>query len=70
LFIGAIREKITLISGTPELFSRKHKNFREVKVDHTFPYLIVYQADNNTQTVVISSIFHTSRKPKKKYRKL
>lgn len=40
--------------------------FRETKIG-VFPYLIVYKLQKRKKIVAISSIFHTSKNPKKKY---
>lgn len=69
-FISTVRAKLVLIAENPELFSNKHRTYREVKIDSVFPYQIVYRVDMKGKRIVVSAIFHTSRKPKKKYRKL
>ena len=35
----------------------------------TFPYLIIYRIDKKDTLIIISSIFHGKRNPKKKYKK-
>jgi plasmid stabilization system protein ParE len=69
-FLIAIRTKLELVANNPHLFTNKHKKFREVLIDKPFPYQIVYHIDIKNESIIVSSIFHTSRKPKKKYRKL
>lgn len=69
-FYLSVEKKIALIATNPQLFSGRHKKFREVLIDKTFPYKIVYHIDIKNESIIVSSIFHTSRKPKKKYRKL
>lgn len=68
-FIIAIRQKIEEIIHRPEVFGSKGKvGYREAKVDF-FPYLIVYKVYKERKEIFISSIHHTSKKPRKKYRK-
>ena len=69
-FIRAVRDKMLKIAESPELYSNKESIFREVMVNSKFPFQIVYSVDIVSHIVMIHSIFHTSRKPKKKYRKL
>ncbi len=53
----------------PEAYgSRSNKTFREAKVEF-FPYLIVYKIKKRTKEIYISSIYHTKKHPRKKYRK-
>ena len=69
-FIKAVRQKIEEIAFHPELNSSKsNKKFREVKVEF-FPYLVVYKINKRTREVYISSIYHTKKDPRKKYRKM
>jgi plasmid stabilization system protein ParE len=69
-FILSVRSKLEQISANPHLFSETTEGVKCVKVDHTFPYIIIYSIDKVRNHVLVYSIFHTSRKPKKKYRKL
>ena len=41
-FMNCVQERLNQISNQPELFPKKHLNFREVKVKN-FPYSIVYE---------------------------
>jgi len=68
-FMKAVRLKIEEIIVHPETYgSRDRKEFREAKVDY-FPYLIVYKIKKRKGQIYISSIYHTSRDPRKKYRR-
>ncbi len=67
-FEQAVEEKINQVSLKPQLFPVKKGNFREAKVG-TFPYVIVFWVYKSERMIFISSIFHTSRSPRKKYRK-
>lgn len=68
-FAKAVRERLQKIVSNPEQYSSKKSKYREVIVDKTFPYIIVYKVDNKQRNLTVISIFHTSRNPKKKYRK-
>jgi len=46
--------------------SRATKGFQRDKV-RVFPYLIMYRIQKRKKIIAISSIFQTSRNPKKKY---
>ncbi len=68
-FIKAVRQKIEAIAFRPEAYgSRNNRRFREARVDF-FPYLIVFKIRKKTKEIFISSIHHTKRHPRKKYRK-
>lgn len=68
-FIKAVRHTIEQIILHPETYgSRSNKKFREAKVDY-FPYLVVYKINRQEKILYISSIHHTKKHPRKKYRK-
>ena len=68
-FLKAVRNKIEKIILTPKAYGHKsNKTFREAKIEF-FPYVIVYKIRNQSQEIFISSIHHTKKHPRKKYRK-
>ncbi|MCI0750737.1 MAG: type II toxin-antitoxin system RelE/ParE family toxin [Flammeovirgaceae bacterium] len=67
-FEQSVEKKLNQIVSKPLLFPKKKSVFREVKVG-AFPYMIVYYVSERQKMVFISSIFHTSRSPKKKFRR-
>ena len=67
-FIRLGERQIKLVSENPEHYPKKKAQYRESKTD-VFPYLIVYKVYPDTGIVFIVSVYHTSRKPGKKYRK-
>ncbi len=67
-FAKAIEERLNQIISTPLFYPKKKRNFREAKAD-TFPYLIVYKVYDEDKVIFISAIYHTSKDPRKKYRK-
>lgn len=68
-FLKAVRNKIEKIAANPKAYgSKSNKSFREAKIEF-FPYLIVYKIKKDNQEIFISSIHHTRKNPRKKYRK-
>src|SRR3954470_12820149 len=61
-------KRIHEIEQHPERYPERAKFYRETMIK-TFPYLIIYQIDKKEKLVIVSSIFHGRRNPKKKYRK-
>lgn len=66
--IDVVKRKLEIVRQNPEKNARKKGNFRQ-SVIKTFPYVIVYTFYKKEGIITVSSIFHTSRNPKKKYRK-
>ena len=67
-FEEIIDKVISNIGKTPLLYPGKKNNYREAKVN-TFPYLIIYKINPKKKTILISAMHHTSKNPRKKYRK-
>ncbi len=67
-FIEIIKRKLEIILEHPERNARKKGGFREAVVK-TFPYIIVYTFYKKESVITISSIFHTSRNPRQKFKK-
>jgi hypothetical protein len=67
-FGRSIIKHIKIISDAPLAFPNKKSDVRECKVED-FPFLVVYKVFPEKKLVYITSIFHTSRNPKKKYRR-
>ena len=65
-FIQAINKTVVTISANPYINKNTYKQFYEI---HTkiFPFSIVYFIDESASRVVIVSIFHHSRNPRKKF---
>ena len=64
----SVLKKIDSIINNPLIYPNKKFDFRECKVDD-FPFLIIYKVDPRKHLIVIYAIFHTSRRPGKKYSK-
>jgi plasmid stabilization system protein ParE len=65
-FIELVEKKLELITNYPKRYPIRKGNFRETLVA-IFPYIIVYTYYESEQIITVSSIFHASRNPKKKY---
>ncbi|RNI36136.1 hypothetical protein EFY79_10625 [Hanamia caeni] len=52
----------------PERYPKKKSNFRQIAL-RTFPFIIIYTFYKKEGIIIINSIFHTSRNPRKKYRR-
>ncbi|HVW16391.1 MAG TPA: type II toxin-antitoxin system RelE/ParE family toxin [Mucilaginibacter sp.] len=59
-------KKAYLIESNPLHYPSKGK-YRETKIDD-FPYLIVFKVDRHRELILIVSVFHTSRHPKRKHK--
>lgn len=67
-FEESVQKLIRYIGDTPLIFPNKKYDTREGKIED-FPYLVVYKIFPAKNLIYITSIFHTSRNPKRKYRK-
>ncbi|MBN8851647.1 MAG: type II toxin-antitoxin system RelE/ParE family toxin [Sphingobacteriales bacterium] len=61
-----VEKRLEQVAKTPERYAERRKGFRETNLK-IFPYLIIYRIHKRKKIIAISSIFHTSRNPKKKY---
>lgn len=68
-FINAVDKKIKAILQNPDIYGSKGvKSIREAQVDK-FPYLVVYKVNKQKKEIYITSIHHTKKHPRSKYRK-
>jgi plasmid stabilization system protein ParE len=67
-FIIRVQEAITAICVDPYRYRNGYKNLRELSLKK-YPHQVIYYIDDANSTVIIVSIFHQKRNPKKKYRK-
>lgn len=66
-FAKTIDATIQYIANYPLHYPEKKKSYREA-LTNTFPFLIIYKTYPEKKEIFVASIFHTKRKPKKKYR--
>src|SRR5258708_36343852 len=64
----SIEKKLSQIVLNPLRYTKKRGIHREALVE-TLPYVVVYKFYSKENLIFISSIFHASRNPKKKYRR-
>ncbi len=63
-----VNEKLQEICLNPRLYRNTKKHFREALLKK-YPFSIIYFIDEQNHVIVITSVFHNSRNPRKKYNK-
>jgi len=66
LFLDEIEECYDRLEASPESYQKIKANFRHV-VARTFPYVIIFEILG--EDIVVYAVFHTSRNPRKKFKK-
>jgi plasmid stabilization system protein ParE len=66
LFLAEVDKCYDKLEAIPESYQKIQKNFRQIIV-RNFPYVVVFEILNNE--VLVYAVFHTSRNPKKKFKK-
>ena len=66
-FKNELYKRIYEIEQNPERYPERKKPYRETRIE-IFPYLIIYRISKNESLIIIASIFHASRNPKRKYK--
>ncbi len=66
-FIESIDSTLNLICKQPHQSRNIYKNFHETSTKK-YPFTIIYTVEEKIKTVVIFSIYHHKRSPKKKYK--
>jgi len=66
LFLHELEGCYDKLETWPVSFTKIKKNYRQIIV-RTFPYVIVYEILK--KDIVIYAVFHTSRSPRKKFKK-
>lgn len=64
-----VEHALRLICDNPDRWRNEYKHYHELGIKK-YPYVIIYSAEEDKQLVIVTAIFHTSRNPKKKYRKM
>jgi plasmid stabilization system protein ParE len=67
-FETAVNEKINLLRENPKRYKKTYREFREIQLNK-YPFNIIYFVDEVKIIVIISSIYHHKRNPKKKFLK-
>ena len=68
-FIIAVDRSLQMICDHPTRWRNQYKHFYELGVKK-FPYTIIYSVEKGNQLIIISSIYHHKRNPRKKYREI
>ncbi len=68
-FVNEVKNVLNYIIANPLLFEAKYKNVRTAYTK-VFPYGVHFYVDENTKTITILGIFHTSISPKKWLKRL
>jgi plasmid stabilization system protein ParE len=64
-FVDQLDHYLLLIGSNPYQYPSRYGNELRFAPAKPFPYLIVFWVDERLETVFVTSVFHTSRKPKK-----
>ncbi len=64
-FLNEVQKVVDVIEKHPKRYPNKKEHYREALVKR-FPYIIIYFF--TPEILIIVSVFHASRDPKKKYR--
>ena len=66
-FIEHVETVINTILNNPKTYKKVYKHFRQAALEK-FPYLVIYEFDENT--VFVYSVFHASQNPDKKIKRI
>ncbi len=61
-FINQVREKVYFIKQNPQTGSVRYDNVRTM-VLNVFPFMMHYTINEDSETIIISAVLHTSRNP-------
>jgi plasmid stabilization system protein ParE len=61
--------KLGKICNDPFHYKISYKKFHEALTER-FPFLIVYFVDEKNRLVIVTAIFHTSRNPRSKFKRI
>jgi plasmid stabilization system protein ParE len=67
-FVAELQTMIREICNDPLRYRSSYKKYRETAL-RKYPFTNFFLVDQTAQKVVISSVFHHKRSPRKKYRK-
>lgn len=67
-FIKAVDTTLQLICDHPYRWRNVYKNYHELGLKK-YPFTIIYTIEEDQELIVVSSVYHHKRNPKKKFRK-
>jgi len=68
-FRTEVHNKLDKVCHNPLHYKISYKNFHEALIER-FPFLIVYFIDEKNKLIIVTAIFHTSRNPRNKYKRI
>lgn len=68
-FVTEVNTALQLICTNPHRWRNKYKSFYEISLNK-YPFTIIYAIEGDEKLIVVSSIYHHKRNPKRKYRKI
>lgn len=67
-FVKEVKEKIIMICDNPLRYRNTYKKLRETSLKK-YPYSIVYFVDEEKQLIIVFSVYHHKRNPRRKYKR-
>ena len=61
-FLSEVREKVFFLRQNPQTVGVRYDDVRTT-VLNIFPFMIHYTINENSETIIISAVLHTSRNP-------
>lgn len=66
--IIAVQDVIDAVCSNPYRYRNTYRNLRELALKK-YPFTLIYYIDESKKLIVVTSLFHHKRDPKKKYDK-
>ena len=67
-FVSAVENTLTLICQNPGRWRNEYKSLHELGVKK-YPFVIIYTINHELEHVLIVSVFHGKRSPRRRYNK-
>lgn len=64
-FVLEVDKYLELVAANPYQFAVQFSETYRFALLHHFPFRIVYRIDENSNTVYVTAVFHTSRDPQR-----
>jgi plasmid stabilization system protein ParE len=68
-FVAEVDKTLTLICFYPNRWRNAYKNFHELQLKK-YPFTIIYTFEEDKKLVIVTSIFHHKRNPRRRYKKV
>jgi plasmid stabilization system protein ParE len=66
-FITSVEKAIQLVCINPQQYKKVRKKYFQISLKK-YPFCIVYEIDDASKSILILSVFHQKRNPKRKFR--